>query len=204
LVPRRFFSAQLLLSFFLFVLLCPVARAQDVLSRTSGETLSHFGHRLLPRGTVLASPVREVTLSPFVHTFVLLFGETPENYEEGWVLTPLPGTRGKYHKYLLPPTDEINLSIVASPSFRVKSVFSAPLRQGAAPSLLIVFLVKGKGAVKEGGGRSDEQEYVTGVYRWTGHEFASDGLSDRLAGILDEAAVRLKLHALAARRSQEK
>lgn len=202
-VPRRFFSAQLLLSFFLFVLLCPVARAQDVLSRTSGETLSHFAQRLLPHGTVLAFPVREVTLGP-LHTLVLLFGETSENYDEGWVLAPLLSTRGQYRKYLLPPTDEINLSSVASPAFQVKSIFTATLRQGTVPSLLIVFLVKGASAVKKGKGRSDEREYVTGVYRWTGHGFAFDGLSDRLAGLSDKAAVRRKLHALAAGRSQQR
>jgi len=204
LVTRRFSSTQLLLSFFLLVFLCLVARAQGVLSQQPGETLSHFAQRLLPHGTVLASPMREVTLGPFVHAFVFLFGETPENYDEGWVLTPLPGTPGQYRKYLLPPTDEINLSSVASPAFQVKSIFTAPLRQGAAPSLLIVFLVKGASAVKEGKGRSYEREYVTGVYRWTGRGFAFNRLSDRLAGLSDEAVIRRKLHALAARRFQQR
>lgn len=203
-VIRHFFSVQLLFFYLLLVLLCPVARAQDILSRNPGEILSHFAQRLRPHGTVLASPVREITFGPLVHTVVLLFGETPENYDEGWVLTPRPGTLGQYRKFLLPPTDEINLSTVASPTFQVESVFTAPLRPGAAPSLLIVFLVKGASAVKEEGGRSYGQEYVTGVYRWTGQGFVSDSLSDRLAGLSGETAVRRKLHALAARRSQQR
>ena len=201
LTTRHFSSTRFSLSFFLLIFLCPVAKGQDKLSQQPGETFSHFEYRLLPHGTVPASPVREVMLGPFAHAFVLLFGETPENYDEGWVLTPLPGTPGQYRKYVLPPTDEINLSRVASPSFQVKSVFSAPLRQGTAPSLFVVFLVKGASAVRQGGGRSYEQEYVTGVYHWTGIGFAFDGLSDRLAGSTNKAAVRLKLHALTARRS---
>lgn len=203
-MTRRFFSVQLLFSYLPFVLLCSAARAQEVLSRHPGETLSHFAQRLLPRGTVPASPVREITLGPFVHTLVLLFGETPENYDEGWVLTPRPGSPGQYRKYLLPPTDAINLSAVAFPAFQVRFVFPAPLRQGAAPSLLIIFLVKGASAVKEGKGRSYEHEYVTGMYRWTGHGFDFDGLSDRLAGLSDETAIRRKLHILAARRSRQR
>lgn len=201
-LATRLFSSTRLLLLFSLLILCPVARAQDVLSRDSSETLSHFAQRVLPRGTVLASPVSEITLGPFVHTLVLLFGETPLNYDEGWVLAPRPGALGQYRKYLLPPTDEINLSVVASPSFRVKSIFTAPLRQGAAPSLLIVFLVNGASAVKKGAGRSYEQEYVTGVYRWTGRRLVFDGLSDRLAGLSGETAIRRKLHALAARRSR--
>lgn len=200
---RLFSSTRLILLFSLLVFLCPVARGQEILSQQPGETLPHFGRRLLPHGTVLAFPMREVTLGP-LHTLVLLFGETSENYDEGWVLAPLPSTRGQYRKYLLPSTDEINLSSVASPAFQVKSIFTAPLRQGVAPSLLIVFLVKGASAVKEGSGRSYEREYVTGVYRWTGHGFALDSLGDRLAGLSDETAIRRKLHALAAGRSQQR
>jgi len=69
-----------LLSLFLLVLLCPVARGQDTLTRKPGETPSRFAQRLFPRGTVPAYPVQEVTLGPFRRALVLLFGETPQVY----------------------------------------------------------------------------------------------------------------------------
>ncbi len=139
-------------------------------------------------------------VGPFRRALVLLFGETPENYDEGWVLTPIPSARGKYRKYLLPSTDQINLSAVADPAFRVKSAFCTPLHPGAAPSLLILYSVTGRGAVQDGGGRSYGQEYVTGIYRWNGKAFALDPLGDRLAGLSSEKAVQGRLFALTARR----
>jgi len=181
--------------FLLLVLVCPAIGGKRLI-RKAGEIPPIFAQRLLPRGTVLASPIQEIALGRSSRALVLLFGETPENYDEGWVLTPIPGTRGQYHKYLLPPTDEINLPTVAAPSFRVKAVFSALLRRGAAPSLLILYAVRGFGAVKDDRTRSYEQEYVTEACRWTGQGFAFDPLGDRLAGLSTEKAIRRRLQGL--------
>ncbi len=207
-MTQRFSPACLLFPFLLLTAFSQATQAQSVLIRKPGEPPVHFAQRLLPPGMKLVYPVREFTLGSSRHSLILLFGETSgisyASYEGGWVLMPLPSMRGQYLKYLLPSTDQINLSAVASPSFRVKSVFSAPLRRGAAPSLLILYTVRGFGAVKDDQTRSYEQEYVTEACRWTGKAFAFDPLGDRFAGLATEKAIRHRLSALPARRFQHR
>lgn len=69
----------------------------------------------------LACPVREIAFGPFRRALVVPFGgaldSVAASYEGGWVLTPLPGAYRRYRKYVLPSTDQINLSAVAALTF---------------------------------------------------------------------------------------
>ena len=198
---RRFPSAHLLFSFFLLTAFSKIAQGQGVLIRKPGETPTRFAQRLLPPHTMLVYPVREVALGPFRHALVVLFGETPDkgsgSYDDGWVLAPVPGTRGQYRKHSVPALDNIDMSAVAAPIFWVKSAFSVPLHRGAEPSLLILFSARGPGAVRDDRTRSrDEQEYVVEACRWTGLGLVFDPVGDRLAGLSTEKAIRRRLLAL--------